>query len=301
MSTHVERILAYLEGYPEGASDRTLHEALGISPYSQVNQICNRFANKGKLIRTKDPTRDVWLNRLPPAGVAPASGVAPAARAPGPQPSPAVGDLRAGLVPLRNTEEAAAFAYPLPINLTEDWIKSALRAALAADAWAVEVAWGHARGIDLIATRDDSRLIIEAKGEGTRDPMYNNYFLGALGELLQRMDGAEALYGLAFPAHRKFVRLAAELSPWVRARLQLRFYFAKPAGDGSALVGVLLPPGNEPPQRGTPATNVWGTITKRGCGNDCGRATVIAGRVRRTWQWDPSRPRGGRDVARQSH
>ena len=242
MPTNEERILAYLQEHPEGASDRTLHEELGISPYQQVNQICNRLAAQGRITRMNDPARNVWINRPPAAGARPVAHTAPVQA-----PPPAVGDVRARLVPLRDTKEAAAFAYPAAIGLAEDWIKAALRAALTADAWAVEVAWGRVRGIDLTATRGDEQLIVEAKGEGSLDPMYNNYFLGALGELLQRMEGPQARYGLAFPAHRKFVRLAAELSPWVRARLQLWFYFAKPASDGTALVGVLMPPGDENP------------------------------------------------------
>lgn len=70
----------------------------------------------------------------------------------------------------------------------------------------------------MIATRGSERLIIEAKGESSLNPMYNNYFLGALGELVQRMDGPGARYGLAFPAHKKFVRLATELPSWVSCR-----------------------------------------------------------------------------------
>jgi len=41
------------------------------------------------------------------------------------------------------------------------------------------------------------RLVLEAKGEGSRPQMRGNFFLHALGELLQRMDGPDANFGLA--------------------------------------------------------------------------------------------------------
>ena len=41
-----------------------------------------------------------------------------------------------------------------------------------------------------------------------------NYFLGALGELLQRMDSPAARYGLALPAHGQFIGLINRLPDW---------------------------------------------------------------------------------------
>lgn len=41
-----------------------------------------------------------------------------------------------------------------------------------------------------------------------------NLFLGVLGELLQRMDLPETVYGPALPAHRHFARLQSRLSAW---------------------------------------------------------------------------------------
>ena len=230
------RILAHLALYPEGASDRELYDALGFAHYSQVNQLCNRLARQGAIERTKDVGRGIWVNRLPEDHVARDN------RRAGASSSVPFFALRATTVVLHSMEDALAFAYPAALQLDEDWVKAAVRAALVADRWAVTVAWGHSRGIDLLATRDDERLVIEAKGEGSLNPMFNNYFLGALGELIQRMDGSDSNYALAFPAHRKFARLATELSLWVRHRLELWVYFAKPQRDGMALVGTLPPP-----------------------------------------------------------
>jgi hypothetical protein len=84
-------------------------------------------------------------------------------------------------------------------------------------------------------------MVLEAKGEGSRQPMRVNYFVGALGELVQRMDAPDVRYGLALPAHRQFVALALKLSPWVRRQLNLSIYFVRPTDEFSAEVGVILP------------------------------------------------------------
>jgi hypothetical protein len=59
---------------------------------------------------------------------------------------------------------------------------------------------GRERGIDILATQDGERWVIEAKGQAARGLQQVNYFLGALGELVQRMDRDEARYGLALPS-----------------------------------------------------------------------------------------------------
>jgi hypothetical protein len=68
-----------------------------------------------------------------------------------------------------------------------------------------------------------------------------NYFLGALGELLQRMQGPDPMYALALPAHRQFVKLLLGLPLWIRARLGLRFYLVRPSPSGGFEVGYLPP------------------------------------------------------------
>jgi hypothetical protein len=63
--------------------------------------------------------------------------------------------------------------------------------------WQVEGRRGHDRGIDIEVQRGSERLVLGAKGEGSLQPMRVNYFIGALGELLQRVDSPVAFYGLA--------------------------------------------------------------------------------------------------------
>lgn len=137
MPTNAERILAYLAQHPEGATDRILHEVLGISPYQQVNHLCNRLADQGTISRTKDPANGTWTNHVPSADTStsppaespsvsadrdtrpPADGpVAPNPRVPAR--AAAYEDLRAHVEPLRDEEAAAAFDYRRASSLTED-------------------------------------------------------------------------------------------------------------------------------------------------------------------------------------
>ncbi len=67
--------------------------------------------------------------------------------------------------------------------LGEDTIKRSLEAALSAEGWKVKTSMGRKHGIDIIATdKQDHVMLIEAKGEGSRNAMRVNYFLMVLGE-----------------------------------------------------------------------------------------------------------------------
>jgi hypothetical protein len=87
------------------------------------------------------------------------------------------------------------------------------------------------------ATKDELMLFVEAKGEGSRPEMFNNYFLNVLGEIVQRRSMQVADYGVALPAHAKYVRLIEQLDDsFVRFHLRLNFYLVHK--DGSQ-VGLL--------------------------------------------------------------
>jgi hypothetical protein len=101
---------------------------------------------------------------------------------------------------------------------------------LESEGWSVQVAWGRSRGIDITATRDQERWVIECKGTGSRHEMQNNYFLGVLGELLQRMHDDHAKHSIAFPDLSKYRRLWSELPLSVKQRLRLTALFV--AADG---------------------------------------------------------------------
>jgi hypothetical protein len=58
-----------------------------------------------------------------------------------------------------------------------------------------------------------------------------NYFLNALGELIQRMDDPDARYGLALPANNQFRGLVRRLPALARDRLRLVVFFVGVHGD----------------------------------------------------------------------
>ena len=102
------------------------------------------------------------------------------------------------------------------VRITEDEVKEAVRSHLSTWGFDVAVAWGRVRGIDIDARHPDARrYIIEAKAEvGTNGPQQVNYFLSMLGELVQRMDDADASYGIALPANRRTVALSTAFPHW---------------------------------------------------------------------------------------
>jgi hypothetical protein len=73
--------------------------------------------------------------------------------------------------------------------VSEDEVKAAVKAYLEELGYQVSVAWGRTPGIDIEATGPAGRFLIEAKGEVASQPQKTNYFLGALGELLQLASG----------------------------------------------------------------------------------------------------------------
>lgn len=238
MPTNRERVLAYLADHPEGCDDDQIGAALLIDRI-QINQICHRLADAGALRRGKPAGGGKitnWPNAVPgsdaqPPAVPPhAPGAGPVAPLPVLEPVAWLADGHA----------LHQFAYAGTVALSEDQVTSAIKQVLEACGWQTEVRYGHVRGIDIEAVRGDQRVVLEAKGEGLHDQARGNYFVGALGELLQRMKAPDVRYGLALPAHRRFVGLVERLPLWVRQRLGLWFFFVRPSGDGLE-VGVYPP------------------------------------------------------------
>lgn len=115
--------------------------------------------------------------------------------------------------------------------LTEDQVKRAVCDWLEARGWTVEVRWGRDRGIDIEARRSGERWVIEAKGEAPTDQMGGNYFLGALGELLQRMSEEGTRYAIALPETRRYRGLIDRLPILARRRLGLAVFWVRSGGE----------------------------------------------------------------------
>jgi hypothetical protein len=114
--------------------------------------------------------------------------------------------------------------------LSEDEIKEVLSKWLKKDGWKTKVAWGRTPGIDIEAIKPGSRWIIEAKGTGSRPQMRVNYFLGILGETLQRMDDAGARYSIALPDLPQYRRLWERLPDLAIARTSISIIFVSQDG-----------------------------------------------------------------------
>ena len=242
MPTNSDRVLAYLADHPEGQDDDQISEALNIDRI-QINQICRRMFADGVVLRGKPASGGKIVNQAAyhPAGAAsplPLTPVAPDGSAPTSSIT-----ITGPMIWLPDNHAVEMFKYTGDVRLSEDQVKAALKQIFEAEGWRTEVRFGHVRGIDIEAIRDDERFVLEAKGEGISDPARGNYFDGALGELVRRMDAPDTRYGLALPAHRRFVRLVGRLPLWIRQRLGLWFFFVRPAAQGLE-VGVFPPDGS---------------------------------------------------------
>ncbi len=166
----------------------------------QINMVCRNLAQEGVLVRSPDGPGGKILNRL--------------AATPAPPPPAPVRPAVSGTRTL----------------LSEDDLKRFLERHLVAAGWTVKVLWGHERGIDVVATRGEEHLIVECKGEAASQPQETNYFLGALGELVQRITLPDAQYALALPDNRRFRGLVSRLPQLARHRLRLGIFFVDAQG-----------------------------------------------------------------------
>jgi hypothetical protein len=200
VATIAERILDAIRY--AALDDDVLADRLGVGRRQSVNQVALRLEAQGRLQRYIGPNGKI-VNALIDESEPPA----PAAS---PRPQPAV----AGSL------------------LTEDEVKAAVRDHLAEWGFEVRVAWGRARGIDIDARhRDGLRCVIEAKAEVALQPQQVNYFIGALGELVQRMADPTATYGLALPDNRQYRGLVSRLPALARQRLGLVVFWVRRDGD----------------------------------------------------------------------
>ena len=202
MASLPERILALLHRAP-GLTDRQITNELSghSAPQQPVNIAARSLAQRGRIVRAK---RDDGLigNYL-----ATSSSVSEA-----PQKRQKPGD------PM--TRE----------SLSEDTLKRALWRWLSTEGWSSEIAWGRKHGVDILAQRGAATWIIEVKGHGSLSPMRVNYFLGILGETLQRMNDPAAKYSIALPDVPQFRGLWERLPRLAKERTQITMLFVTADG-----------------------------------------------------------------------
>lgn len=194
-------IIKYLEAFP-GATDTEIEKALG-KLHQQVNRVCRDLEKQGLLVRQPNPEKRGHL----------------------------------GNFPCRNAPERIP-----PENqrvsgepLQEEDIKHILYNRLISDGWSVKVAWGHTPGVDIDARKDGHRWLIEVKGPGSRQPMRVNYFIGILGETLQRMDDPDARYTIAFPDMEQYRRLWNKLPRLAKERTTIDMMLIDSNGEMQVL------------------------------------------------------------------
>jgi hypothetical protein len=199
MVTLADRILSLVTS-TQGLSDREIADRLYFpaAPQQPVNIACRSLAAKGLILRTPRP--DGRIGNYPAATT-----MTPVVRVPADNQPP--GEL-----------------------LGEDQLKRHLEAYLAKNGWKTDIKWGKAQGVDIEALRGTNRWIIEAKGEGSRDPMRVNYFLCVLGELLQRMTDENAKYSIALPDHKQFRGLWTRLPSLAKDRTRITALFVDRTG-----------------------------------------------------------------------
>ena len=120
-----------------------------------------------------------------------------------------------------------------PVNdfLSEDAVKQFLKEWLEKDGWQIQVAWKYTQGVDIDASKGTLHWLIEAKGGGSRNAMRVNYFLGVIGELLQRMKDPQASYSIAFPDIQQFRNLWGRLPELAKERTKISALFVDNNGN----------------------------------------------------------------------
>jgi biotin operon repressor len=199
--TTAERVLAALLAADKALNDDELASILGIRR-QVVNQVCRQLQAMGRIARRGGAgaklCNELIRDPMPEA----IQTLAPQPTAPGRQ------------------------------MISEDQVKAAVQDHLEGLGYRVHVMWGRDRGIDIVATGPAERFVLEAKGEVARPPQQVNYFLGALGELVQRMEDPNARYGLALPDNRQYRGLVSRLPAFAKSQLDFVVFFVARQGDG---------------------------------------------------------------------
>lgn len=201
MASLPQRILSLVSETP-GLSDRQIANKLqGASAAQQpVNIAARGLAEKGRIIRRR---REDGL----------------------------VGNYLSGVAtpPVQEVREISVTASGE--DLSEDKLKHHLREWFRSNGWEAEIAWGHERGIDIKAVRDKEIWVVEVKGIGSRSEMRVNYFIGVLGETLQRMNDPASKYSIALPDVQQFRRLWDRLPRVAKQRTQITALFVNANGQ----------------------------------------------------------------------
>jgi len=201
--TLAERIVDLLKRKPSLSDREIANELFDLGePQQPVNATCNKLEKKGILIRKK-------------IGESP------------------IGNYLTGQEIETSQNQKSDNKVADEEHLSEDAIKKFLEKWLIAQEWKIKIAWGCEHGVDVDATKENNRWMIEVKGQGSRDAMRVNYFLGILGEMLQRMEDPNAKYSIALPDIQQFRNLWRKLPFLAKSRTGITAIFVDK--DGSVI------------------------------------------------------------------
>lgn len=203
--TWKERVMYYVKKYP-GATDSDIEKYYRPKypkvTHQTINSECRYLERLGMLERKRNPDKGGNKGNYPTGKVLEVS-------------------VKANVVKQVSDEEP----------LQEEDIKHILTDKLTSEGWNVKTAWGYTRGVDIDARRGVERWLIEIKGPGSRNEMRNNYFIGILGEMLQRMDDPNARYTIVFPDIEKFRRLWNDLPELAKKRTTIDLLLVDPQSN----------------------------------------------------------------------
>lgn len=201
MATVRERILELLERKP-GLTDAEIRKALGLSVHQHANNEARNLEKLGRIRRVKEA--GLIRNHLV-----------------GPEEE------------ITSDEVGAKYANSeVPKDgMPEDNVKLLLGVWLERRGWEVSIAAGKEPGPDILARQGSESWTIEVKGSGSRPQMRVNYFLSALGQILQRIDSDKVRYSVAFPDMPQYRRLWARLPGEAKIRTGVTALFVGASGE----------------------------------------------------------------------
>jgi len=116
-------------------------------------------------------------------------------------------------------------------GIAEDEVKLLIGRWLERGGWEISIAAGREPGPDILARQGSRSWTIEVKGSGSRSQMRVNYFLSALGQILQRMNSDKTRYSVAFPDMPQYRRLWQRLPREAKRRTGISALFVGAGGE----------------------------------------------------------------------
>ncbi len=198
MPTTKERILDFLERNP-GSTDSEIYKGLHLCCHQRANGAARELEQEGRVRRVKEG--GYIRNYLPG--------------------QERIGGSKDRATGIRKPDQA----------LGEDRVIEILREWLRRQGWILPTRADNRRGADIIAKKGGRKWVIEAKGAGSRSQARVNYFLIALGQILQRMsDEQQVSYSVAFPDIRQYRSLWERLPGEAKSRIGVSALFVSKGG-----------------------------------------------------------------------